>query len=345
MNVKTSWLTITRKCNNFCEWCYTQNKLNCESMNFEDAVSCVDKLVTMGVKRIVLIGGEPTLYQNFIELIKYISSKKIKISLATNGRKFSDPIFASEVIKAGINSVNISLKGTSEEEYKKYTKSIGLNEAIRGYNNLLDSGLKNVSLSYVIVDDNHQKFDDVINLIEQNNLRNIVFQFVKPVLKFNDNSDLLNIERMGKFVTYIYEKMKKTKTNYCLEISFPLCAVDEETLKKMIQENRITTCCHISKGTGIVFDTDFKVLPCNHFAEFPYSEEKIGLKPIKQICDFWDSTICNNLRKTAGSYPSKKCLNCEKWEICGGGCFTRWFYQNPEEIINKLKGGEKNESA
>ena len=67
-NIKTGWLTVTRKCNNFCEWCYTQNKLSCESMKFDDAMSSVDKLVEMGVKRIVLIGGEPTLYPNFFKL-------------------------------------------------------------------------------------------------------------------------------------------------------------------------------------------------------------------------------------------------------------------------------------
>lgn len=340
MNIRTGWLTVTRKCNNFCEWCYTKNKLNCENMNFDDAISCVDKLNELGVSRLILIGGEPTLYPNFLELAKYISSKGIKVSLATNGRKLSDLSFASDMINAGITSVNISLKGTSEDEYVKYTKSYGLIEAITGYKNLLDLGFKNVSLSYVIVDDNKKKFNELVELIDKYDLKNIVFQFVKPVLTLENSNDTFDIEKMGKFVSYIYNKMKKTKTNYCLELSFPLCAVDKRILKKLMQENRITTCCHISKGSGVIFDTDFKILPCNHFAEFPYSEEKIGLKSSKEISNFLDSDTCNELRKTAGSYPSKKCIDCDKWEICGGGCFTRWFYQEPEKIIDKLKGGE-----
>lgn len=339
-NIKTGWLTVTRKCNNFCDWCYTQNKLSCESMRFDDAMSSVDKLTEIGAKRIVLIGGEPTLYPNVVELIKYISSKNIKISLATNGRKFSDLNFAKQVIEAGINSINISLKGTSEEEYKKFTKSYGLNEAIEGYHNLKNLGFENVSLSYVIVDDNQEKFNNIVNLIETNCLKNIVFQFVKPILELKNTDELLDIEKMGKFVTYIYNTMKKTKTNYCLEISFPLCSIDEEILEKMISEHRITTCCHISKGSGLIFDTDLKILLCNHFAEFPYSEEKIGLQSTDKILQFLDSEICNQLRKTAGSYPSQRCIDCDKWNICGGGCFTRWFYQNPNEIIEKMRGGE-----
>lgn len=42
MKNKTGWLTVTRKCNNACKWCYTKNKLNCNSMNYEDAKTCVD---------------------------------------------------------------------------------------------------------------------------------------------------------------------------------------------------------------------------------------------------------------------------------------------------------------
>ena len=136
--------------------------------------------------------------------------------------------------------------------------------------------------------------------------------------------------------------MKSTKTNYCLEISFPLCSVDEKILQKMIDENRIITCCHISTGKGLIFDTDLKILPCNHFAEFPYSDEKIGRLSVSEISEFLDSDICIKLRKTAGSYPSKLCIDCDKWSICGGGCFTRWFYQEPDKIIRELKGGDVN---
>lgn len=155
-------------------------------MSFDNAIQYVDKLSVMGVKRIILIGGEPTLYPKFIDLIKYISQKEIRVSLATNGRKLSDFYFARDVVNAGIGSINISLKGTSEEEYKKYTKSTGLNEAIIGYNNLQKLNFKNVSLSYVIVNNNKKKFNDIVHLIEKNNLKNIVFQFVKPVLSLKE---------------------------------------------------------------------------------------------------------------------------------------------------------------
>lgn len=340
---KTGWLTVTRKCNNACQWCYTKNKLNCKNMDYESAKICVDNLSKIGVTKIVLIGGEPTLYPNLVELIKYIKSKGIRVCMATNGRKLSDLEFTNELVMAGVDSINISLKGVSETEYLEYTKSYGLEEAIRGYENLKLLNFKDVSLSYVIVDDDKDKFNQLVMLLEERNLRNILFQFVKPVLELKENDELLDVRKMGKFVTYIYEKMKTTSTNYCLEVSFPLCNIEKETLHKLMNENRIITCCHISSGNGLIFDTDFKLLPCNHFAEFPYSDEKIGLKDDKKILEFIDSDVCTNLRKTASYFPSEKCVNCELWDVCGGGCFTRWFYQKPDDVIDGLKGGEYSE--
>lgn len=341
--IKTGWLTITRKCNNFCEWCYTQRKLSCENMDFIDAKNTVDKMKELGIKRIVLIGGEPTLYPDLVELIKYITLKDIKVSMATNGRKLSDKEYAKKIVESGINSINISLKGTTEDEYLQHTKSFGLMEAVNGYKNLVDLGFENVSLSYVIVNNDKNIFEKFVKLLKNNKLNNVVFQFVKPVLELKSTDELLDIESMGKFVEYIYSRMQKFDMNYCFEISFPLCAIERPILEKLISEKRISTCCHISKGTGLIMDTDFKILPCNHFAEFPYSEEKIGLKSSEEISEFLNSDVCQNLRRIAGTYPSKDCINCELWQMCGGGCFTRWFYQDPEKVIPKMKGGVVNE--
>lgn len=290
-----------------------------------------------GVKKIVLIGGEPTLYSDLDQLIRYINSKKIKVSIATNGRKFSDKKYAENIVESQPFSINISLKGVSEEEYLAYTNAKGLSETIDGYKNLMNLGFKNVSLSYVIVSDNKRKFAELISLFETNDLNNLTLQFVKPVLELKDSSDILDVVLMGKFVSYIYDYMKNKNINYCIEISFPLCLIDKNVLNCLISENRITTCCHVPLGKGIVFDTDLKILPCNHFAGYPYSEESVGLKDKNEIMAFFNSPTCKKLRNISGSFPSLRCKNCELWQICGGGCFTRWFYQDPDEII---KGGE-----
>lgn len=332
-NVKSAWFTTNRSCNNNCEWCYAQNaEIRNSNMDFEEAKKMLDYLAKEGISKIVLIGGEPTMYEHFVDIIKYIRNKGICASVATNGRKFGNIQFAKDTVEAGISGINISLKATSEEDYIKCTKKPGLNEMLRGYQNLRTIGF-NPSISYVIVDDNKEEFERVVKLIEDNEIENVIFQFVKPVIELKKTSEIMDIRKMGKFVNYMYKRLQGIKFNYVLEVSFPLCLIERDILEALFLEKKILTCCHIQKGAGIIFDTDFKVLPCNHFAGFPFSDKPFDLDK-DTIDTFWCSDNVKKFRQKAQCYPSKVCKSCDIWNICGGGCFTRWLYIDPNDYIS-----------
>lgn len=332
MIIKSAWLTTNRTCDLRCEWCYARNTHNNQVMDFEKAKLAIKQLKSKDTQKVVLIGGEPTLYPHIIELIKYINEMGMSVSIATNGKKFKDLKFAKEVVKAGVSGINISLKATSEEGYIEETKLKGLEDAIKGYYNLRQCGFK-PSMSYVIVNNDKGNFENLVKLLESRNIDNIGLQFVKPALEVKESSDIMDIKEMGKFVEYIYERLNKTQIKYCLEVSFPLCLIKMKILQELIRENKIVTCCHVQRGSGIVFDTDFKVLPCNHFAEYPFVEEPIDVNDIEAIDKLWKSSEVESFRRKSQCYPDLKCKVCNFWNQCGGGCFTRWFYINPKNYI------------
>ena len=159
MNIKSAWLTTNRSCNNKCDWCYARNALSEKSlMDIEKAKKIIDQLVSINVKKIILIGGEPTIYEHFVELIQYIHSKGLIIALASNGRRFANKDFARETVEAGVNGIDISLKATSEEDYVSKTHSKGLMEMLQGYKNLVELGFQ-PSISYVVVNDDKEEFE------------------------------------------------------------------------------------------------------------------------------------------------------------------------------------------
>lgn len=335
MDIKSAWLTTNRSCNCRCEWCYAQKTLGPKSnMDFEMAKTAVDELKKRHVKKIVLIGGEPTIYKHFLDLVSYIRKNDISCTVATNGVAFEDFDFASATVNAGINNINISLKATSEEDYQKYTGIACLEKVLKGYRNLKALGFHPI-FSYVIVDDNQGEFDKLIKLLEDNHVDKIGFQFVKPVLEIDKTDSIMDLRTMARFVEYIYERMEESSVEYSLEVSFPLCLIKEEILKKLICERKIVTCCHVQRGSGIVFDTDFKVLPCNHFAEYPFSPKPIDFTQETSIEDLWNSKEVLDFRMKSRCYPSESCKSCKLWNICGGGCFTRWLFINPSDYINK----------
>ncbi len=67
-------------------------------MNFEDIKKYVNSLSKVGINKIILIGGEPTIYDDIAKTIKYISNKGINVSMASNGRMFSDYRFAKKLV-------------------------------------------------------------------------------------------------------------------------------------------------------------------------------------------------------------------------------------------------------
>lgn len=337
MNFKTAWLTVTRSCNCRCDWCYAKKTLGRKTfMDFDKAILAIDELKKRDVKKIVLIGGEPTIYNRFLDLVNYIHKSSINCTIATNGIKFRNLDFAKATIDAGVDNINISLKATSEKEYKELTGNGTLSDVLLGYMNLRNLGF-NPIFSYVIVNNDNREFEKLINLLKENNICKIGFQFVKPVLDIKGSEAIMNLKDMANFTKYIYEYMKEKspEIRYSLEISFPLCLIDEKILSNLITEKKITTCCHVQRGNGIVFDTDFKILPCNHFAEFPFSDNPLDFSKELSIENLWESEEVKKFRNKARCYPSIRCKSCNYWNICGGGCFTRWLFINPNDYINK----------
>lgn len=102
----------------------------------------------------------------------------------------------------------------------------------------------------------------------------------------------------------------------------------------MLNKKRISTCCHVQKGSGIVFDVTGEVIPCNHFLGYPFENKPLNLQNKNAIEELLNTKIVKQFKDTVNRYPSNKCINCNLWHICGGGCFTRWFYNNPKEYID-----------
>ena len=117
MNFKSAWLTVTRSCNCRCDWCYAKKTLGRKTfMDFDKAILAIDELKKRDVKKIVLIGGEPTIYNRFLDLVNYIHKSSINCTIATNGIKFRNLDFAKATIDAGVDNINISLKAIEKEQ-------------------------------------------------------------------------------------------------------------------------------------------------------------------------------------------------------------------------------------
>lgn len=73
-------------CNLKCPYCSVTYRKNTNRIELELIKDYVKKLKTRGLKAVILTGGgEPTLYKNFNELVRWLKKENLSIALITNG--------------------------------------------------------------------------------------------------------------------------------------------------------------------------------------------------------------------------------------------------------------------
>jgi len=105
-------ISVTDRCNFRCRYCMPLEGLpwlpKADILSYEEITEVVAQLSEMGLRRIRLTGGEPTIRPQLSTLVRMLRAVPTveDIALSTNGVKL--PTLASELAAAGLDRVNIS---------------------------------------------------------------------------------------------------------------------------------------------------------------------------------------------------------------------------------------------
>jgi len=127
-------ISVTDRCNLQCVYCMPKNNNkwfdSTDILTFDEIVRFASIMSKIGIEKIRLTGGEPLLRSNIEILVENLS--KItgikKVSMTTNGILLPDKI--SQLKKAGLSSINISLDTFKQEKFKKINGSDGLDQVL-----------------------------------------------------------------------------------------------------------------------------------------------------------------------------------------------------------------------
>jgi len=116
-------ISVTDRCNLQCIYCMPKNNNNwfdsTDILTFDEIVRFASIMSKLGIENIRLTGGEPLVRSNIEILVENLS--KItgikKVSMTTNGILLSNKI--SQLKKAGLSNINISLDTFIQEKFKK----------------------------------------------------------------------------------------------------------------------------------------------------------------------------------------------------------------------------------
>ena len=136
-------IDVCSLCNFKCTFCFQHDKKGMKDsgvewgmMDFEVFKSCVDDLKKFPNKiKKIKIGnhGEPTMHPQLPEMIAYARNSGVAdlVEIFTNGSKLN-PILNQQLVDSGLQRMNISVEGLTEESYKR----------VAGYNINFDTYFK-----------------------------------------------------------------------------------------------------------------------------------------------------------------------------------------------------------
>lgn len=113
--------------------------------------------------------GEPYLHPQFLELVKYASSKGIYTATSTNAHFLNDEN-AKKTVESGLDRLIISIDGTSQETYQSYRVGGDLEKVKEGTKNIirwkkkLRSSTPHVVFQFLVVGPNEHQIPEIKKL-------------------------------------------------------------------------------------------------------------------------------------------------------------------------------------
>lgn len=115
------WMRLTRACNNGCLFCLDGDQnASGEPLPFAALRKELRRGRSLGLRRVVLSGGEPTLHPRFTDVVREACRQGYThVQAITNGRRFCYPRFLNDCVDAGLTEITFSMHGHTPELYEK----------------------------------------------------------------------------------------------------------------------------------------------------------------------------------------------------------------------------------
>jgi MoaA/NifB/PqqE/SkfB family radical SAM enzyme len=225
-------ININRMCNADCCFCGDTRKVRSQDSHTYDELLQGLRENRKKYESLIISGGEPTIYKNFIEYVQYAKNvcKYKRIQLTTNGFRLTYKNYCDKLINIGINSFQISFGTSNEKLYDAIYK-------VKNARHYVTNAIKYLKTKPVILRTNtviHKlNLKDIPNTVEyliKLNLDEIKLSFMDPVGASVINGKSVLIPTYLETVPYVMESFKiSEKNNYKNLVieNFPICVIPE----------------------------------------------------------------------------------------------------------------------
>jgi cyclic pyranopterin phosphate synthase len=150
-------ISITDRCNYKCVYCRTGNEgAVYGELPFADYLRMARLLVSLGITKIRITGGEPLLRKGVVDFVRELSrvqtssGEQLDIAITTNGHLLAD--MAKPLKEAGLSRVTVSMDAVDPNTFAKITRVPGSFDQVQaGVRAARDAGLGPVKVNCVLM--------------------------------------------------------------------------------------------------------------------------------------------------------------------------------------------------
>ena len=197
-------IIITHKCNLYCKHCYMNagnNDYENSDKIFQKFKITIDKLQDLGIKKIMITGGECTVSSNLIKMLEYCKRKGMITSIFTNGMILNKKIYNY------VDDYNLSIDGLEDYHNDIRGNSHAYKNVLRTIN-YLQSNNKNITVQMTVTRQNINQVLPTLDVLRTYDIKKVsLCCLLDDGRSIENNLDSnINIVELREIIKRVYRK-------------------------------------------------------------------------------------------------------------------------------------------
>ena len=320
---------LTEGCNLRCRHCWIAPKYQGENnsypaLDLELFKSIIEQAKPLGLTGVKLTGGEPLLHPEIKEILEYIRTEDLRLTVETNGVLCTSEL-AEKMAACKDPFVSVSLDGADAETHEWVRGVTGSFEAaLKGTQNLAEVGLR-PQVIMTIMRHNKEQIEPMVRVAENLGAGSVKFNILQPTARgerMHSNGEALAIEELvdlGKWV----ENTLSADTSLNLHYDHPIAF---RPLGKMFGENGDSCgACGILSILGVLANGSYALCGIGETV----SDLVFGHAGTDILEHIWTNTpLLKEIREKLPYRLKGICGDCLMKERCLGSCLAQNYYKS-----------------
>ena len=312
-------LHLTNRCNLTCAHCSVDSgRTPYAELPLEVWEKVIDEAIALGCEYFDLTGGEPLLYHDVEQVIRYITASARHLELQTNGLHLTAEKL-DRLHKAGLRDLVISLDGEREIHDRMRGRIGAFDDTLGGIQRAIAGGFS-VRVTRVIADDGDvSDFERYAQRLDTLGIAQLSINRFSPVTQLHFLRSKVPVAvRWRQFIDLVERVSREVRYRITYEVGYAPAAEIDDYLDDEVR-------CLIERRKWFLIRADGEVFPCYHFVHSPgMSLGNVTTRSLALLAgdgnDAWKAY--GGIAET----PSE-CESCAVSGTCRGGCPSPGYLQ------------------